>query len=140
MPTFDLCAAIDAVPVNEQAVVRQRVNQIHAAQRLRGMEPRNDSVLTYKYGVGEIEDVPSAIANELVVVDQIHKGTKYCELVEHVMRKIALSLKNMYNLTWTEAWAVTRMYGPSMLKLYCIKRTTGWCALPTMEASPHLYE
>lgn len=133
MPTFDVAARLDALPLAEQALARTRVSQVHAAQRLQGMRPRNDSLLTFRFAVGEVEDIPSAIANELVIVDRIHKNTRYCELIEHVMRIIALNVKTKYTLTWTDAWTVTRFYVPSMLKLYCIKTTPSWNNPPTTE-------
>lgn len=137
MPTFDLAASLDALPLDEQVSARARVSQVHAAQRLQGMQPRNDSLLTFRYAVGEIEDIPSAIANELVIVDKIHKNTRYCELIEHVMRIIAFKLKTKYNMTWTDAWTVTRFYVPSMLKFYCIKTTPNWNDPPTMVKVGH---
>ena len=102
----------------------QRVEWVHSAQRQYGMDPRNDSILTYKYAIGENEDdVPSAIAAELVFVDKLYKQTPYGRLLEDVLRGIADSMKRKYNLPWNETWEIVRFYGPTMLKLYCLKHS-----------------
>lgn len=120
---FDINEALSALPESERAIAQQRIGMIHAAQRQQGMEPRTDSILTYKYAMGALhDDVPSSIATELVVVDTICKKTKYCEILEHVMRQIAAILKSRYQLTWTDAWIVARFYVPSMLKLHCFRQ------------------
>ena len=75
-----------------------------------GMEPEINSQLTLKYAIGEIIDVPSAIANELFVVDRIFKNTRYIHIIEHVMRVVALNIKETYRLSWTDAWDITRFH------------------------------
>ena len=119
MPTFNIHSALAQLSDAERNVAQQRINLIYAAQRQQGMEPRDDSILTYKYGIGELsDDVPSAIATELVLVDKICNKTMYCEVLQHVMRCIARCIRTKYQLNWTDAWEVTRFYVPSILKLY----------------------
>ena len=119
MPTFNIHTAPAQLTDAERNIAEQRINMIYAAQRQQGMEPRDDSILTYKYGIGELhDDVPSSIATELVLVDKICKNTMYCEVLQHVMRCIAQRLRKKHRLNWTDAWEVTRFYVPSMLKLY----------------------
>jgi hypothetical protein len=90
---------------------------------MKGMEPRNDSRLTFNYAISGDEELPSTIANELVIVDKIYKTTQYGNLIEEVLRQIAAFVKKRYRLTWDDAWDITRFYGPTMLKLYCMKIT-----------------
>ena len=52
MPTFDIVAALESLP-EDKKLAFERVQTVHAAQRLIGMEPRNDSQLTFKYAIGE---------------------------------------------------------------------------------------
>lgn len=105
----------------------ERVEWVHSAQRERGMEPRNDSILTYKYAMEELDDddddVPSSIAAELVFVDRLYKTTNYGRLLEDVLRGIADSMKRKYKLSWNDTWEIVRFYGPTMLKLYCFKHS-----------------
>lgn len=120
---FDINEALAKLSDNERAIAHQRIGLIHATQRQQGMEPRNDSILTYKYAAGELpDDVPSSIATELVIVNTICQQTNYCNILEHVMRHIAAVLKNKHQLNWTDAWIVARFYVPSMLKLYCFRK------------------
>ena len=121
---FDLAKSLASVPEDQRPSVVQRLELVYAAQRRLGMEPRNDSQLTWKYAVGELEedDVPSAIASELVIVDALYKNTEYGTIVEDTMREVADHIKKKYRLSWTDAWEITRFYVPSMLKLYCAKR------------------
>lgn len=124
---FDLTKSLALLDPERQPEVTQKIELIHAAQRLLGMEPRNDSQLTWNYANGELDeedDVPSAIAKELVIVDTIYKKTNYGAIVEDVMREIAFFLKKKYRINWSDAWETTRFYGPTMLKLYCYKNMT----------------
>ena len=122
---FDLTEAIEALSSTEREIALERVEWVHSAQRQRGMEPRNDSILTYKYAIGELEedDVPSTIAAELVFVDKLYKHTNYGRIVEDVLRGIADAMKRKYNLSWNDTWDIVRFYGPTMLKLYCLKNS-----------------
>ena len=120
---FDIDTALAELPEKKRVIAEQRVAAVHAAQRLKGMEPRKDSQLTFKYAIDDSSvDVPSSIANELVIVDMICQKTFYCAIIEYVMRIIAFKIKRKYtNLTWTDTWDITRFYVPSMLKLYCVR-------------------
>lgn len=118
---FDLTDAINTLSPSKRDLALQRVEWVHSAQRQYGMEPRNDSMLTYKYAIGnEEDDLPSSIAKELVFVDQLYKKTEYGRIIEDVLRGIAESMKSKYKLPWTETWEIVRFYGPTMLKLYCL--------------------
>ena len=120
---FDLTESIDALSPSKRELAIQRVEWVQSAQRQQGMEPRNDSILTYKYAIGEHDedDVPSSIAAELIFVDKLYKQTEYGRLLEDVLRGISESMKRKYNLPWNETWEIVRFYGPTMLKLYCLK-------------------
>ena len=120
---FDLANSLASLEEDRKAEVMQRLELVHAAQRRMGMEPRNDSQLTWNYAIGKLdeEDAPSTIANELFVVDNIFRTTNYSSIVEDVMREVAHHMKQKYRLTWTDAWEMTRFYAPTMLKLYCMK-------------------
>lgn len=122
--TFNIEDALASLPASEQSAVRRRVNLVHMAQRQKGMEPRKDSLLTWKFATGELDhDTPSAIANELAIVDHIYKSTSYGSIIEEAMRMMALELRQRYRLSWTTAWDVTRFYVPTMLKLHYLSRT-----------------
>lgn len=124
MSGFSLHRALDELPVAERAVASHRVEMVHVAQRRLGMEPRDDSRLTYRYATNQLDgdDVPSAIANELYVVDQLYKATPYGQLLEDVLRELADFVRRKYKLGWSETWEIVRFYGPTMLKLHCAKR------------------
>ena len=120
---FDIDTALAELPVEKRVIAEQRVASVHAAQRLKGMEPRKDSQLTFRYATDDSSaDLPSSIANELVFVDMICQKTSYCAIIEYVMRIIAFKIKRKHtNLTWTDTWDITRFYVPSMLKLHCVR-------------------
>ena len=99
----------------------QRLNHVCEIQKKYGMEPRTDSILTKKYASGETDMTAQEVAKELVCVDYIYKNTLYGEFIEDYMREIAGKLKNKYRITWTQAWDITRFYGPTSLKLMCMK-------------------
>lgn len=123
---FDLTAAVAALPEEERSVVQTKIELVQNAQRRLGMEPRNDSSLTFNYARGLLEedDVPSSVANELVIVDRIHRDTNYSLIIEDVLREIADHIRRKYRLPWVDAWDIVRFYGPTMLKLYCVKPST----------------
>jgi len=100
-----------------------RVSAVHSAQRQLGMEPRDDSRLTYLYANGEEMNglPPSTVAHELVVVNKIYENTQYQYIIEDVMRELALHLKKKYRLSWTVAWEIVKFYGPTLIKLYSVK-------------------
>ena len=120
---FSLTSRLSQLPIEQREVASKRIEMIHNAQRRLGMEPRDDSQLTYNYAIGILNDdeVPSAIANELVVVDRIYRTTEYGTLVEDVLREIAAHIRRKYRLPWTTTWDIVRFYGPTLFKLYCIK-------------------
>ena len=122
---FDLTEALNTLPATEREHVSNKIELVHNAQRRLGMEPRNDSQLTFNYACGLLEedDVPSTIASELVIVDKIFKETEYAAIIEDVLREIAHHFKFKYNLSWSDTWEMVRFYGPTMLKLHCIKTT-----------------
>lgn len=120
---FDLANSLASLPENRRREVSQKLEMVYAAQRRLGMEPRNDSQLTWNYATDVLDDdVPSAIANELLIVDRIFAMTPYSRIVEYVLRGIAQHVKYKYRLSWTDAWEITRFYGPLMTKLYCFKK------------------
>lgn len=120
---FSIASELTKVDAENIDTVRSRIQLVHAAQRRIGMEPRDDSVLTFRYGAGglEEEDVPSAIASELYIVDRLYKHTEYGNLLEEVLRGLAHHIKHKYRLPWTDTWEIVRFYGPTMCKLYCSK-------------------
>lgn len=121
---FDLTESIDALSPTRRNVASERVAWVQSVQRQLGMEPRNDSLLTYKYAIGEVndDDVPSTIAKELVFVDELYRTSNYGAILEEALRAIAEAMKRKYNLPWAETWEVVRFYGPTMIKLYCVRQ------------------
>ena len=97
---FSLTEAIQKLPVEDREDVVRKVELVRVAQHNRGMEPRDDSQLTFNYALGLLDedDVPSSIANELITVDTIHKRTEYAAIIEDVMREIADHIKKKYRL------------------------------------------
>ena len=119
---FSIAQKLNSLPEAERALAERRIRMVHAAQQRIGMMPRDDSQLTYKYAIGELEDdVPSSIANELMLVDKLHKETQYAHILEPALRELASVVKNTHRITWTETWSIVRFYGPTMLKLYCAR-------------------
>ena len=125
---FSVNAAIENLPPDAREDAIQKVELVHAAQRRLGMEPRDDSYLTFNYACGELDRddssayVPSTIANELFIVDRIHKETTYSHILEDAMREIAHVIRAQYRLDWVTTWEIVRFYGPTLIKLYCFKR------------------
>ena len=101
-----------------------RIEEVHAAQRAMGMEPRRDSRLTQQFALGTApREYPTAItvAQELVIVDHIFRTTLYGEIIEQTMRDVAKVLKQRYRrVPWKIIWEVVRFYVPDMLKLHCL--------------------
>jgi len=107
-------------------VASDRLQCVMNAQKRLGMNPREDSTLTYRFAVGEAPEYmndPLRVARELVIVDRIYKHTTYGLIIQDVMRGIAYYLKEQYSISWTQAWDVTRFYAPTMLKMYCVKHS-----------------
>ncbi len=125
---FSVNAAIKNLPPEARENAIQKMELVHAAQRRLGMEPRDDSYLTFNYASGELDRddssayVPSTIANELFIVDRIHKETTYSQILEDTMRELAHDIRAQYRLDWVTTWDIVRFYGPTLIKLYCFKR------------------
>ena len=117
--------------MDAHVIFQNRINDVHALQKMYGMEPRQDSKLTLAYARGESEPeyaTAEAVAHELVMVDRIYKTTLYSAIIEDVMRGIANRLKNEIKyLTWTESWNIVRFYAPTILKLYCLRKAAFVC-------------
>lgn len=110
----------DLTPTFQQRA-NHRMQELYAKQGELGMEPRDDSKLSFLYATGEIEDSVEMVARELCSVDYIHKNTEYNTMIEEVMREIAGQCKKKYGLSWTDTWEIVRFYVPTMLKLYCVR-------------------
>lgn len=100
-----------------------RISAVHSAQRQLGMEPRDDSRLTYMYACGhEMQgQPPSTVAHELTIVNKIYQNTRYSYIIEDVMRELAKYIRKKYRLTWTNTWDIVQFYGPILIKLYSVK-------------------
>lgn len=120
---FSLTNELQQLSAEAREAAMEKVDMVRAAQRARGMEPRDDSRLTYTYAMSDGTELPSVIADELVMVDKIYQTTPYGRILEEVLREIANFVRSKYRLSWIDTWEVTRFYGPTMLKLYCLKRT-----------------
>jgi len=121
---FSIAHNLQGLPEDKRNRATHRIRQIHAAQQRIGMTPRDDSLLTFKYAVEELDDdndVPSSIANELFIVDMLYKETSYGRILEPALREIAAYVKKKYNIPWGDVWDMVRFFGPTMLKLYCAK-------------------
>ena len=102
-----------------------KIDQVKEEQMKIGMQPRNDSILTYNYATGNVPEYlnsPFIIAHELKIVDYIYKNTDYGSIIEDVMREIANFIKRKYRLDWNTTWEMVRFYVPDMLKMYCIRK------------------
>ena len=99
----------------------ERRDAVYAAQYRLGMTPRNDSVLTERYAMGQTLDfghvTADEIARELMATDFIYKNTLYGEVIQDFMRDAAETLRDMYGLSWSAAWKIIRAYAPNALKL-----------------------
>lgn len=114
----ELIGGLDAAQV-------QRLEDVYAAQRKVGMEPRKDSILTYNYAIGNVPDFMDStevVAHELKIVDYIYKNTDYEALIVEVMREVAGFVHFKYKLDWTTTWEIVRFYTPTMLKLHCLNK------------------
>lgn len=104
-----------------------RVEEVRSEQMRLGMQPRNDSILTYNFAIQKIDEHlndATKVAQELYHVDYIYKNTEYASIVEDVMREIARLVHFKYKLDWNTAWEIVRFYVPDMLKMYCIHMKT----------------
>ena len=121
---LDHALALFSADHTKHRSIQARVQAVQAAQRCLGMEPRNDSRLTYLYAVGDCmaHEPPSVIAHELVTVDTIYRETEYGQIIEDVLRELAAHLRRTYALSWTDTWDIVRFYGPTMLKLYLVRQ------------------
>ena len=102
-----------------------RVDEVRQMQIKFGMEPRDDSILTYRYAIGDVPDYlnsSESVAKELVIVDYIFKNSNYGQIIEEVMREVAGFIHFKHKLDWVSAWDITRFYVPDMLKMYMIKK------------------
>lgn len=109
--------------MNEDQLLR--LEDVHTEQRKLGMSPRKDSLLTYNYAMSTTPDYfdsAQTVAKELVFVDYIYQNTRYADIIEEVMREIALHVRQRYRVNWTTAWDITRFYVPDMLKMYLLKK------------------
>lgn len=129
---FSVNAEVAKLSPSRKDEVTRRIDLVHAAQRRLGMDPRDDSMLTFNYANGVLDDdenlLPSTVANELFIVDRIHKTTNYARIIEDVMREVAEHVRNKYRLSWTDTWEIVRFYVPTMLKLHCARSPTYSCA------------
>lgn len=108
--------------LNEDQV--EKIKTIQRTQRELGMTPRNDSILTYNFALGNVPDFmndSNVIAQELVIVNHIHTTTNYSQIIESVMREIAQHVHFKYKLDWNTTWDIVKFYVPDMLKLYCVR-------------------
>ena len=102
-----------------------RIDLVNSEQLRLGMIPRNDSLLTYNFAIGNVPpyfENPETVAREIYVVSRIYDDTMYGQLIESVMRKIANHVHYKYKLEWGDTWEIVRFYVPSMLKFYCVKK------------------
>lgn len=103
----------------------KKIEIVRENQKKLGMTPRNDSILTYNFAIGDVPDYlndPDRVAEELVMVNYIHEKTNYANIIEDVMREIANHIHFKYKLDWNSTWDIVRFYVPDMLKLYCVKK------------------
>lgn len=101
--------------------VEARIEEVAKEQRARGMTPRDDSMLTWKYAE-DTEGDPCLVADELVSVDLIYKLTPYGDILPDVMRRVAYAIKMQYKLEWGDTWRLVRAYVPTIVKIHCALR------------------
>ena len=125
---------------------RATVAGICAIQRSMGMNPRDDSLLTVNYALGQTGSLyksPYEVAQDLTAVDLIYETTLYAEIVEDLMRCIAAWIEAAYGLPWGDVWALVRAFAPTMIKLYCVDACpaliqTPCVRRPRADSPPHL--
>jgi hypothetical protein len=107
-----------------QQTPTERREQVLSEQRRLGMEPRQDSRLTLQFADGTCDAeyrTATDVAEELVMVDRIHKQTLYGDIIAETMRAVANKLKREYRVvSWTVLWDIVRFYVPTMLKIHCL--------------------
>lgn len=114
---FSLDAHRQTFPLSEEE--EERLNDLISHQRELGMEPRDDSFLTYLYVSKQVNLTVKDAAEELVLVDYFYNHTPYGRLIEETMKHVASHIKKTYRITWTQTWNLVRLYVPTMLKLIC---------------------
>lgn len=117
--------SVDAFLVTATDAEARRVREVHLHQRIRGMDPRDDSALTLMYARRGLDPAlfpgAPAVAEELVVVNHIYQTTLYGELLEGVMRVVKARAHRMYPaIPVPQLWAIVRLYVPTFLKLHCL--------------------
>lgn len=123
MGKFSIQSNLENLNENEVSTIKDRIEGVAYWQRKNEMEPRDDSILTWRHATGfqtGISDI--AIAKELVAVNYIFKNTWYSRLIEDSMRLMASHLVENYALNWKISWYIVRKYVPDMLKLYCMHK------------------
>lgn len=124
---FSVSQAIQKIAnKSQQWDAQYRVALVHREQEAYGMVPRDDSLLTFHFATGQIQEhtTPVSVARELLFIDILCANTMYVTVIEDVMRKCAKQIRELHSLNWTITWEIVRKYVPTMLKLHCV---TEWC-------------
>jgi hypothetical protein len=118
-------AVVAVSPSSEVVDVRAlRIDMVRAWQRHYGMEPRDDSRLTWLFADGLVAMPADMVARELLATDYIYKRTLYGELIQSFLRRVADALRTEHpKLSWKATWDIVRFYGPIALKLMCVAAT-----------------
>jgi hypothetical protein len=120
--TFSLARELQGCSEMQRMLFEMRIRDIASRQRQNGMEPRDDSMLTWKHINQFPQSHPSDIdvAKELVAVHFIHNHTAYRNINEAMMRSFAGDLVQNHNFFWGDAYQLARKYVPDMVKLFCL--------------------
>ena len=120
---FSITKELASIPIENRAMVESRLNEVRHRQLKLGMQPRDDSQLTFRFALGmlDADETAATVANELIIVDALYKKTPYGDIIEDVLREIAHHVRKRYRLPWGDTWDIVRFYGPTMLKLHFAK-------------------
>ena len=102
--------------------VSEQIQMVQSKQREKGMEPRDDSKLTFQFATNNTDFSLDEITNELVLHDAIFRNTEYGDHIEELMRYFANYIVTNYKLHWGDTYKIVRTYVPQMYKLHCAQK------------------
>ena len=133
MGQFSISKELVKCTEEQKAVLERRIESITTLQRKNGMEPRDDSLLTWTHVCQEeslscdavnvqktYDTCATVVVKELLAVDYIYKNSDYKALLERTMRTAAANLVHEHGVQWGDAYALCRKYITPMMKLYCL--------------------
>lgn len=117
--------SVDAFLATADDDAANRASLVRMHQRIRNMEPRDDSLLTIRFAQREVDEElfpdASVVAEELIIVDHIFRCTLYGEWLEDVMRLVKSQCQRRYPaVPVPRLWQIVRDHVPTFMKLYSL--------------------